>query len=371
MPPKNIILAGGGTGGHIYPAIAIAEGLKEKYPDSNIYFIGTEKGLERELVEKSGFPLKTIRVKGFRRKLSFDTILSLKELLFGIIDSASIIKTKKPDIVIGTGGYVAGPIVFIAAIKGIRSIIHEQNVAPGITNRILSRFVDKVAISFNDSKRYFLENKTVLTGNPIRREISQGNRHKALKKYGFSPNIPVVLSFGGSQGAACINNAILYVIDAIKDTKEIQLIHITGKNHYENMKNTLENKGIHPGISGHIIVRPYIHKMQDVYAAADLVISRAGALSISELNLCGKPAILIPLSTAANHHQYINAKFMETNGAAVILSENELTGKRLLETIENIIFNGSCLHKMAMSSKNLAQEGALEKILAEIQELVK
>ncbi len=371
MPPKKIILAGGGTGGHIYPAIAIAAGLKEKLPDSNILFVGTDRGLEKELVKNAGFPLKTIRVKGFRRKLSFDTFVSLKELAYGAIDSINIIKKEKPDIVIGTGGYVAGPVVFFASLMGVHSVIHEQNVAPGVTNRILSHFADRIAISFPDSKKYFPKGRTVLTGNPVRKEITRGDRLRALKKFGFSPNIPVVLCFGGSQGAARINDAMFYVIDAIKDTKRFQLIHITGKNQYEKIKRLLVNKGIYPDRSGHIIVRPYIYEMQDAYAAADLVISRAGALSISELNICGKPAILIPLPTATNHHQDINANFMEENGAAIIVSEEKLSGEKLLETIENIIFNDDCLHRMSMASRNLAREDALEKILAEIQKLVK
>lgn len=371
MPPKKIILAGGGTGGHIYPAIAIATGLKRIFPDSEILFVGTDRGLEKELVKKAGFPLKTIRVKGFRRKLSFDTLLSLKELACGMLDSIKIIKREKPDIVIGTGGYVAGPVIFFASLMGVPSIIHEQNVTPGVTNRILSRFVDRIAVSFPDSMNHFPESKTVLTGNPVRKEIAGGVRLQALKKYGLSPDIPVVLCFGGSQGAARLNDAICYVIEAIKDTAKFQLIHITGKKHYDKIKSLLVNKGIDTDGSGHIIVRPYIYEMQDAYAAADLVISRAGALSISEFCACGKPAILIPLPTAANHHQDYNAKYMEENGAAVIMFEEKLSGKKLLQTIENIIFNDECLHKMAIASRSLAKEDALEKILAEILKLVK
>ncbi|HHV19055.1 MAG TPA: undecaprenyldiphospho-muramoylpentapeptide beta-N-acetylglucosaminyltransferase [Thermoanaerobacterales bacterium] len=371
MPPKKIILAGGGTGGHIYPAIAIATGLKQKFPYLNILFVGTNRGLEKELVEKAGFPLKTIRVKGFRRKLSFDTLVSIRELAYGALDSIKIIKKEKPDMVIGTGGYVAGPVIFFASLMGVRSVIHEQNVCPGVTNRILSHFVDRIAISFSDSMHCFPKGKTVLTGNPVRKEITGGNRNEALKKFGLSPHLPVVLCFGGSQGAARINDAVLHVIERIRDTKKLQLIHITGKSHYEKIKGILVNKGIDPDGSGHIIVRPYIYDMQDAYAAADLVVSRAGAISISELNACGKPAILIPLPTAANRHQDFNARFMEENGAAVIMVEDELSGEKLLQTIDNIIFNHGCLQKMSIASRSLAKDDALEKILAEILELVK
>jgi UDP-N-acetylglucosamine--N-acetylmuramyl-(pentapeptide) pyrophosphoryl-undecaprenol N-acetylglucosamine transferase len=371
MPPKKIILAGGGTGGHIYPAIAIATGLKRKFPYSNILFVGTDRGLEKELVKKAGFPLKTIRVKGFRRKLSFDTLVSIRELAYGALDSIRIIKREKPDIVIGTGGYVAGPVILFASLMGVRSVIHEQNVSPGVTNRILSLFVDRIAISFSDSMQYFPKGKTVLTGNPIRKDITGGIRHEALKKFGLSPDLPVVLCFGGSQGAARINDAILHVIEAIKDTRKFQLIHITGKNHYEKIKGLMVNKGIDPDRSGHIIVRPYIYEMQDAYAAADLVVCRAGALSISELNASGKPAILIPLPTAANRHQDFNANFMEQNGAAVVIFEEELSGEKLVELINSIVFNDKRLHKMSMASRSLAKEDALDKILDEIMKLVK
>ncbi len=371
MSPQKIILAGGGTGGHIYPAIAIAEGLKKTFPDYEVLFVGTDRGLEKELVKKAGFPLKTIRVKGFRRKLSLDTLISIKELVHGAIDSFSLIKKEKPDIVIGTGGYVAGPVLFFASIMGIPTAVHEQNVTPGVTNKILSRFVDKIFISFSDSIKYFPKEKTFLVGNPVRSEISKGNRHTALKKFGLSSDIPVVLSFGGSQGAARINDAICHMIEVIKDTRKFQLIHITGKNHYDNIKNALANKGITLDRLGHIIVRPYIYEMQDAYAAADLVISRAGALTISELSVCGKPAILIPLPTAANNHQEYNARYMENEGAAVVLHEDKLSGESLIRTIEDIIFDENRLHKMSMASKNLAMEDAVEKILAEVLKLVK
>jgi len=370
MPPKKIILAGGGTGGHIYPAIAIAQALNKNFPNSEILFIGTEKGLEKELVKKAGFPLKTIRVKGFRRKLSLDTLVSIKELVHGAVESLSIIKNEKPDFVIGTGGYVAGPVVFFASILGIPSVIHEQNVIPGITNKVLARFVDRIFISFSDSLKYFPKEKTLLVGNPVRKEIAQGNRLSARKKFGLSPDLPVVLCFGGSQGAARINDAICYIIEAIKDTARFQLIHITGKNHYDKIKSFLANKGIDTDKLGHIIVKPYIHEMQDAYAAADLVISRAGALSISELTVCGKPAILIPLPTAANHHQDFNANFMEKNGAAVVLTEDRLSGEKLFSTIESLIFDKHRLHQMSLASKSLAIEDAADKILAEILKMV-
>jgi UDP-N-acetylglucosamine--N-acetylmuramyl-(pentapeptide) pyrophosphoryl-undecaprenol N-acetylglucosamine transferase len=370
MPAKTILFAGGGTGGHIYPAIAIASELKKVFPDSRIIFVGTDRGLEKDLVPKSGFPLKKIRVKGFERKLSFDTLVSVKEMFLGGFDSLKILMKEKPDLVVGTGGYVAGPIIFFASLLGIPSIIHEQNVKPGVTNRILSHFVKKIAISFPDSANYFPKDKIVLTGNPVRREIAYGNPREALNRFGLSPNLPVVLSFGGSQGAANLNKAILDIIVKIKDSRKFQLIHVTGKKNYADFINALEGKGIYVNELGHIIVKPYIYEMQDAYAAADLVISRAGAISISEITLCGKPAVLIPLPTAADNHQDYNAEFLQKNKAGVVISDKELTGEVLLKVICDIVFNKEKLRNMAAASRNMAKPNALDIIVDEIKKLV-
>lgn len=371
MPKKKFILAGGGTGGHIYPAIAIASGLKRDFPDADIVFVGTDRGLERDLVPKAGFDLKKIRVKGFKRELSLNTLSSIKEMFLGGIDSIRILRQIKPDLVIGTGGYVAGPVVFFASIMGIPTIIHEQNVRPGITNRFLSNFADKVAISFQDSVKYFPKNKTVLTGNPVRAEIASGDRARALKKYGLVSNIPVVLCFGGSQGAARLNEAMVYVIEKVMQTKMFQVIMVTGQRHYMNINQLLENKGIYTNDSGNIKLRPYIYDMQDAYAAADLVIARAGAITISEITMCGKPAILVPFPNAAGHHQYYNALFLVKNGAALIIEDKDLTGEYLLKTIEGIIGDKEKLSRMAAASRKLSKPDALEKILTVIKKLIR
>lgn len=371
MPIKKVIIAGGGTGGHIYPAIAIANALKRRFPSIEIIFVGTDRGLERELVPRAGFQLKIIRVKGFQRRFSLDTFRSLKELFLGILDSFEIIREEQPDLVIGTGGYVAGPVVFIASLLKVPSIIHEQNVKPGITNRILSKFVDKIAISYSDSKKYFPKEKVIITGNPVRDQISSSDKGKALKKFGFSSDIPVVFSFGGSQGAEKLNCAICDIIEKIKDKKKFQLIHITGKRNYNNFKKQMADRGIALDSLGHIKVRPYIYEIQDAYAASDLVISRSGAITISEITTCGKPSILIPLPTAAGNHQEYNAKLLEKKGAAKILPNDKLTGKNLIQYIEDIIFNQERLYEMAKASKELRKPDALNKIVDEVTCLVK
>ncbi|MGI6485028.1 MAG: undecaprenyldiphospho-muramoylpentapeptide beta-N-acetylglucosaminyltransferase [Thermoanaerobacterales bacterium] len=371
MPIKKVILAGGGTGGHIYPAIAIATGLKEANSETKIIFVGTDRGLETELVPKAGYELKTIRVRGFKRELSLDTLLSVKDMILGAIDSIRLLKKEKPDLVIGTGGYVAGPVIFLAALFKIPTIIHEQNVKPGVTNKLLSNFVDKVLISFSQSMQYFPKYKTIITGNPVRKELSKGIKHVALAKFGLNPRLPVVLCFGGSQGASRLNKAIIEIMDEIIKKRHFQLIHITGIKHYSEIKRKLENKGIDIARHGHIIVEPYIYDMQDAYAAADLVIARAGAISISEICVCGKPAILVPLPTAANRHQDYNAMLLQRAGAGIIINDNELNGKILLETIKSIIFDENYLSKMGKSSKRLGNPDALDKIMLEIHKLLK
>lgn len=374
MPPKKkkkFIFAGGGTGGHIYPAIAIASGLKRKYPDSDILFIGTGKQLEKDIVKEAGFPLRTIHAKGFQRKLSIDTLISLRELMLGAADSIKILKEEKPDLVIGTGGYTAGPVVFFASLRGIPCVIHEQNVIPGVTNKILSRFAKKIFISFSESANYFPKNKVILSGNPVRPEIAKGTRREALEKFALSPNVPTVLSFGGSQGAMSLNNAIHYVIKTLTMSKEFQLIHVTGKNNYNKIMQSLLDDKIDLESARHIVIKPYINDMENAYAAADLIISRAGALTIAELSACGKPAILIPLPSAANRHQDFNAALMEKNGAAIVIYEKDLTGEKLYKSICNIIFDKERLLKMSASSKKLARNNALDTILQEIEKLLK
>ncbi|MDN5331637.1 MAG: UDP-N-acetylglucosamine--N-acetylmuramyl-(pentapeptide) pyrophosphoryl-undecaprenol [Tepidanaerobacteraceae bacterium] len=368
--PKKVILAGGGTGGHIYPAIAIAQGLKMKFPDMKILFVGTERGLENDLVPKAGFELRKIRAKGFKRKLSLENLSTLKEVAFGGIESFVLLRREKPDLVVGTGGYVAGPVVFFASIMKIPTFIHEQNVKPGITNRILSHFVDKIAVSFPDSLKYFPKSKVVVTGNPVRQEIVLTERLKAIKELDLDAEKPLILSFGGSQGALRLNEAVLELIDLIKEDDTFQLFHITGKKNYEEFASKLEYKGINPLRLGHIKVRPYVYDMHYAIAAADLVVSRAGAITIAELTAAGKPAILVPLPTAAGQHQDYNARFMEKNGAAVIVKDWELSGKRLYDVIRSLISDKNRLQQMSAASKKLGRPDALDRILKEIISLL-
>ncbi|MDK2835882.1 MAG: UDP-N-acetylglucosamine--N-acetylmuramyl-(pentapeptide) pyrophosphoryl-undecaprenol [Thermosediminibacterales bacterium] len=359
----KVMFAGGGTGGHIYPATAIANFLKDKLNDVEILFVGTEKGLESHLVPKEGFKLKTITVRGFKRNISLDLFISVKEMFQGTWQARNILRDFKPDIVIGTGGYVCGPVVFSAAVMGIPTLIHEQNVVPGITNRILSRFVDGIAVSFEESVKYFPQNKNIkVTGNPIRHLILKSDKYKALSNFRLSPTKKTVLVFGGSRGARVINNAMVGFIIKNSEKTGLQIIHITGRDEYEHFMKQLAMSGIELKEYGNIIIKPYIYNMQDALAAADLVVSRAGAVTIAEITALGKPSILIPLRIAANNHQEYNARTLESSGASVIISEPQLSAESLHQTVWELLNKPSKLKMMGQKSKALGKPRAVEDV---------
>lgn len=360
------LLTGGGTGGHIYPAVAIANEIKRNEKDAEILFVGTEKGLEKELVPKSGFELKTIRVKGFKRKLSLDTLRTIKIAFDGLIDAKKIIDEYKPDIVIGTGGYVCGPVVMIAALKHIPTLIHEQNAFPGLTNRILSRFVDIIATAFDDSKKYFRDKDNVyVTGNPIRMEILNANKVQALKKLGLEQGKKVVVSVGGSRGAAKINEYMVELIKRVDD--DFQILMITGKNQYDTVIKMIKDYDIKIGKNIKII--PYCYDMGDVYAVADIMVCRAGAITLAELLATSTASILIPSPNVTHNHQEYNARVLEKNGAAIVILERELNGDILYDKVSSILKDPVVLERMKSNAKKLSKIDAVKEIYKLINDL--
>lgn len=350
----KVLIAAGGTGGHIYPGISIATKIKKEHPEAIITFVGTDKGLEKDLIPKEGFPIEIIRVKGFRRKISFDTFKSIGKLFSGLFDAIHVIKKTNPDIVIGTGGYVCGPILFIASMYKIPTLIHEQNAFPGITNKILSRFVDCVAISFTESKSFFKNNKNiVLSGNPIREEFKDSNRMIARAKMNIPKEDFVISVSGGSQGALSINNSMVKVIDELKKYKDIRIIHITGKGQYENILRMLKEKNITINRYPKIQILPYSFEVANIYKASDLIISRAGAMTISEITAVGRPAILIPFPYATDNHQEFNARVISDMDGGILIKDKELNGDVLLETIKKLRNNKDRLNKMEESTRKL------------------
>lgn len=364
------LITGGGTGGHIYPALAIAKKIKMEYKNVDILYVGTEKGLEAEIVPKEGFKFKTIRVKGFSRKLSKDTFKSIKELFLGLNDAKKVIKEFKPDIVIGTGGYVCGPIVLTAALKKIPTIIHEQNAFPGVTNRILSRFVDKVAGSFEESRKYFKDvNKLVITGNPIRQDIVGYSKEVAYKDLNIDPNIPFVLCFGGSGGQKKLNDAMLDVIVNNKNNTSIQIIHVTGKRLYDSFMEGLKQKGVDK-LTDNIRIYPYFFEVPKALSIADVVITSGGAIAIAEITAVGIPSILIPKAYTTENHQEYNARALEKNGAGIVILEKDLNGELLNKEIINLLSDKIKLKEMAERSRKMGIINADDRILNILRELL-
>ncbi len=356
----KVIMTGGGTGGHIYPAIAIADKIKERYQDAEILFVGTEKGLETKLVPENGYPIEYITVAGFNRKKPLKNIEVLKKLHQGNKQAKQLMKEFQPDVVIGTGGYVCGPVVRAANKAGIKAYTHEQNAFPGVTNKLLESHVDKVFLGFSEAAQYFKKpEKHVVAGNPVRKAFFEADAKSSREKLGFAENDFVLLVFGGSQGAGRINKAMMKVIEAVNGVAGIQVCMATGARYYEAIMQELkELLGAEPADNIHIL--EYISNMDEYLSAADLVVSRSGALTVAEVTVCGKAAIFIPFPNATGNHQYYNAKAVADNGGAVIIEEKDLTDEALVAEILKFKNNFELVKSMGAKSKECAPMDAAD-----------
>ncbi|WP_042349023.1 undecaprenyldiphospho-muramoylpentapeptide beta-N-acetylglucosaminyltransferase [Bacillus massiliigorillae] len=362
----KIVISGGGTGGHIYPALALIREIQKKHKDCSFLYIGTEKGLESQLVPRENIPFKSIHITGFRRKLSFENVKTIFRFLKGVSDSKKMLKEFGADVVIGTGGYVCGPVVYAAAKLGIPTIIHEQNSVPGLTNKFLSRYSTKIAVCFDEAKDFFPEEKTVLTGNPRASEVlSYSGSRKGLETVGLDPRKPTVLVVGGSRGARPINEAILKVMSQLGE-KPYQLLYVTGDVHFDKVQE--EMKLI--GNPTNVVVKPFIHNMPEVLAGVDLVVARSGATTLAELTALGVPSILIPSPYVTNNHQEKNADSLVVKGAATKILEKELTGSKLITMIDQILLSETELHKMKEAAKSLGMPDASERVHQLMEEIV-
>jgi UDP-N-acetylglucosamine--N-acetylmuramyl-(pentapeptide) pyrophosphoryl-undecaprenol N-acetylglucosamine transferase len=362
----RIAVSGGGTGGHIYPALALIHEIKKHHPEAEFLYIGSENGLEKEIVKREEIPFRSIYVTGFKRKLSLENVKTVLRFFKSVKDSKSYLKSFKPDVVIGTGGYVCGPVVYAAAKMGIPTIIHEQNSVPGLTNKFLSKYVDKVAICFEESSSFFPTNKVVLTGNPRASEVIGRDGERGKKSVGLNPNQKSVIIFGGSRGARPINDAVL---EALKDVenKDYQILYVTGEVHFENVLERVKQLG-NPK---NVIIKPFIHNMPDVLAGVDLVVSRAGATTIAEITALGLPSILIPSPYVTNNHQEKNARALSEKGASLLRLEKELNGKQLLQDIDSILLDETRLEKMKKASASLGIPDAARKLYNEMVGLIR
>ena len=370
----RVLIAAGGTAGHINPALAIAAHLKERHPDTEIAFAGRREGMEYGLVEKQGYPFYHIEVQGIQRSLTPHNIMRNIKALWHLSKkkkkSRKILRDFGPDLVIGTGGYVSGPIVLSAAKQGIPTAIHEQNAFPGVTNKILAKQVDLVFAAMPDAvEKLGAPHKTIVTGNPVRPEILRADRDSARKKLGVRPDQICLLSFGGSLGARTINQVTAELAAwHIREKKDFYHIHATGSYGVELFRTLCEERGILG--DPHLRVSEYIDDMAACLAAADLVISRSGAITISELAAAGRASILIPSPNVAENHQYYNALELARPGAAVLIEEKELTGEKLVKTVDRLTKEPSKLEQMGQIAHGCAHLNSLEKISVQLEKLM-
>ncbi|MBQ8999277.1 MAG: undecaprenyldiphospho-muramoylpentapeptide beta-N-acetylglucosaminyltransferase [Clostridium sp.] len=367
----RILLSGGGTGGHVYPAIAIANEMKKRYPNAEILFAGTSTGIESEIVPQNGYDIKTITVQGFKRKIDLDNVKRCAKLVKGLNDAKKIVKEFKPDVVIGTGGYVSGPVLLCASKnKDVVTVVHEQNAFPGVTNKILSKKVTRVITCFEDAKDKFPDKarkKITLIGNPVREELLLTNKIDARNNIKVPQDKKMVLIYGGSGGFKKINDAML---DTIKDMveKDIAFVYATGKRFYDSFMEELNKQNLK--LKEYQRVVPYLNDMANVLSASDMVIGSAGATSISEITALGKPSIIIPKAYTAENHQEFNAKSVENSGAGICILENELSYEKLSKELFNILMNEELLNKMSKNSLAIGKPNAVNEICDSIEELL-
>lgn len=363
----KILLSGGGTGGHVYPAIAIANKIKEENPEAEIIFVGTEKGIESEIVPKYGYELKTVTVQGFKRKIDFENVKRVFKLFKGLEQSRKIVKKFKPDVVIGTGGYVSGPVLFNSSMSKVPTIVHEQNSFPGVTNKILAKMVTKVLTSFEDSHERFPEetrSKLVLTGNPVRKEILISKKSVSRRKLGIQEDKKMVLCYGGSGGSRKINDSMKLVIRNLVND-DMAFIYATGKHFYDGFISDINDLDLKP----YQKVVPYLEDMATALAACDIVIGSAGAISLAEITALGKPSIIIPKAYTAENHQEYNAKSIESKGAGIAILEKNLAPETLNETVYKLLGDRDLLLDMSNASKEIGKPEAIDIIYNEIMEV--
>lgn len=368
----RLLFTGGGTAGHINPAVSVAEMMRQKEEDTKILFIGTKHGMESELIPRYGFDIEFINIHGFERKLSFSNIKVMAEFLSSIRKSKKIIKKFKPDAVIGTGGYVTGPVLYAASKLKIPSMVHESNAYPGVTVRFLADKVDIVALAMEEAKKFLKNPKRIeVTGNPIRKSISMIDKAEARKKLGLGDE-KTVLIFGGSLGADYFNGVICdYICECVKSGKDYRFIMSAGKNNrYKKLYERFMENGVNPETCKNLTLCEYIYDMEYALNAVDLIIARSGS-SVSEMLAAGKPAILIPSPNVAGNHQEHNARAVEKKGAAVVITENKLSCASLKEQVERILEDNILRVKMSKAAKDAAITDATEKLCMLIYELVK
>lgn len=356
----NIIIAGGGTGGHLFPGIAVGNGFRARYPEADILFVTAGREIESQILEKAGFRQECLKVEGIKGRGILKTVLSLVKLPLSLLQSIGIIRKAHPDIILGVGGYSSGPLCLAGKLMGIPVAIHEQNSYPGLTNRILSRIADRVFISFEESRVNFPGGNISLTGNPVRDIFIKSGQPKDEKAEAFT-----VFVTGGSQGAVAVNSVFMDALEIMnKEGIFPRVIHHSGHLDYERVAGEYDKRGLKGNVS------PFIENMADAYSRGDIFIGRAGAGTIFELGAMGKPAILIPLPNSANRHQEFNALALVKAGGAVMMMQEELTGEKLAAKLTEFMNNRDLLENMGENSRKAARPDATGIIVDQMCKLI-
>lgn len=367
----RVIFSGGGTGGHIYPIMALIERLKERKLVTNdeILFVGTDRGLESKIVPAAGVPFKTLKIKGFDRKHPLKNFETIELFIKATKEAKQIIKNFKPDVVVGTGGYVSGAIVYEAAKMHVPTIIHESNSVVGLANKFLAHYVDKICYTFDDAAKQFSEKKKLVkTGNPRSQQVLGLNKENVdiAKKWNLNPNMPTVLIFGGSRGALAINQIVEKSLPEL-ETKPYQVIWATGQLYYGDVKKKLAGKEVNSSIK----IVPYIDNMPGLLPQMTCVVARSGATSLAEFTALGVPVILIPSPNVTHNHQMKNALDMEKAGAALVIAENDLNPNNFVSSIDHILLDTNYAKKMSEASKKLGVPDASDQVISVMESLIK
>jgi UDP-N-acetylglucosamine--N-acetylmuramyl-(pentapeptide) pyrophosphoryl-undecaprenol N-acetylglucosamine transferase len=358
----KIMIAGGGTGGHVYPGIAVAEELLRRRPNAEVVFVGGRRGLEAQAVPESGFRIRFIVTRGFPRRAWWRWPGAVLANLVGFVQALWVVASERPDAVLGTGGYVSGPVSLASWLLGRPLLLQEQNSIPGLANRWLARVADEVHLSFTEARAYFKRKDNLkVTGNPVRAHVLGGDRGQGLRTFDLAEGKPTVFVFGGSRGAHRINEASLDAMRRLKGRVELQFILQTGRDDYEWARKTADGEQLPARVV------PFLKDIHLAYAVADLVVCRSGAMTLAEIAACGTPAILVPYPHAAHNHQEVNAHNLVERGAAALVLDRELTGERLAREIAHLVADRQTLRRMSANARTFARLDAAERIVKSLE----
>lgn len=353
----KILIAGGGTGGHVYPGIAVAEELRRLHPAATVLFVGGRRGVESHAVPEAGFKIRFVMTRGFPRRAWWRWPGAVLANLIGFIQSLWLVMTERPDVVLGTGGYVSGPISMAAVLLGRPLILQEQNSIPGLANRWLARVADEVHLSFTEARAYFgRKDNLKVTGNPVRAFILEGDRPTAFQEFGLAEGRPTVFVFGGSRGAHRINEAAIDAMRRLKGRVDVQFILQTGGEDFDWARGVV----VAEQLPSRVV--PYLRQIHLAYSVADLVVCRSGAMTLAEIAACGTPAILVPYPYAAHNHQEVNARNLVERGAASLILDRELSGERLAKEVAHLLADRQTLRRMSAHARTFARLDAAERL---------